>query len=36
MDKVLWVAPLLLCILMHVWMMKSHGGHDKIKEDEKK
>lgn len=36
MDKLLWIAPLLICILMHVFMMKSHGGCDKTKEDEKK
>lgn len=36
MDKLLWIAPLVICILMHVWMMKNHGGHGKTKEDEKK
>lgn len=36
MDKLLWIAPLLICILMHVWMMKIHDKHGKTKEDEKK
>jgi len=27
MDKILWIAPLIICVLMHVWMMKSGGKH---------
>ena len=36
MDKLLWIAPLIICIIMHIWMMKNHGGHDKTKEGDKK
>jgi len=36
MEKILWFAPLLLCLLMHVFMMKGHGDHDPKKKNDKK